>query len=141
MHNNVIIQHKVNAPLEKVWEAITNKEALKEWYQDIPDFSPKMHTEFSFYSHNGSNEHHHHCEVLEVIPHEKLKYSLTYPEITKERTLLKWELAKEGDATIVTLTHKGLENLEHLGNEFSFEKFENKWQKVLGNDLKEYVEG
>ena len=141
MHSNVIIKQKVNAPIDKVWNAITDKEQLKEWYHPIPDFSTKIHSEFSFYSNTGTEEnHHHHCEVLEVIPNEKLKFSLAYPEITKEKTLLKWELLKDGNDTWVTLTHKGLENLEHLGNEFSHEKFEKRWDKIVNEQLKNYVE-
>lgn len=30
MHSNVIIKQKVNAPVDKVWDAITVKDQLKE---------------------------------------------------------------------------------------------------------------
>lgn len=140
MHSNVIIKQKVNAPVDKVWDAITVKDQLKEWYHNIPDFSAQVHTSFSFHSDFGSEKQHHHGEILEVIPEQKLKYSWSYPDISKERTILKWELEKEGDHTLVTLTHKGLENLEHLGNDFSYEKFEKKWTQVVTHQLKSFVE-
>ena len=44
MHENVKISVKVNAPLDKVWNAITNKEQMKNWYFDVPDFEPKLAT-------------------------------------------------------------------------------------------------
>jgi uncharacterized protein YndB with AHSA1/START domain len=49
MHENVKISVKVNAPLDKVWNAITNKEQMKNWYFDVPDFEPKIGNNFSFY--------------------------------------------------------------------------------------------
>jgi uncharacterized protein YndB with AHSA1/START domain len=39
MHENVKISVKVNAPVDKVWNALTNKEQMKNWYFDIPDLN------------------------------------------------------------------------------------------------------
>ena len=110
---------------------------MKEWYFDIPDFVAEPHTEFAFY---GGGEHHHHCEVLEVVPQQKLKHTWTYPEISKEKTLVLWELEPDGEGTLVTLTHKGLENFEHLGQEFQHESFENGWNEIVTKNLKKFVE-
>jgi uncharacterized protein YndB with AHSA1/START domain len=48
MHENVKISVKVNAPVDKVWNALTNKEQMKNWYFDIPDLNQKkvMHSIF-----------------------------------------------------------------------------------------------
>ena len=35
LYDNVKISVKVNAPIEKVWDAITNREQMKEWYFNI----------------------------------------------------------------------------------------------------------
>ena len=123
MHENVKISVKVNAPLDKVWNAITNKEQMKNWYFDVPDFEPKIGNNFSFYGGDENEEYHHFCEIVDLIPNEKLKYSWTYPEISKEKTLVKWELKPENEGTIVTLTHKGLEAFEHLGENFKIHSF------------------
>lgn len=140
MHDNVIVKEKVNAPVEKVWNALTDKVQMKEWYFDIPDFAPELHTEFSFYGGSQDDKYHHHCEILEVAPQQKLKHTWTYPEISKEKTLVKWELEKDGDGTVVTLTHKGLENFDHLGKDFSHQSFENGWSEIVGKSLKSFVE-
>jgi uncharacterized protein YndB with AHSA1/START domain len=94
MHENVKISVKVNAPVDKVWNALTNKEQMKNWYFDIPDLNQKkvMH---SIFLSRVKREFHHHCEIAEVVPNEKLKHSWTYPDITKEKTLVKWELKPE----------------------------------------------
>ena len=123
MHENVKISVKVNAPLDKVWNAITNKEQMKNWYFDVPDFEPKIGNNFSFYGGDENEEYHHFCEIVDLIPNEKLKHSWTYPEISKE-----------------TLTHKGLEAFEHLGENFKIHSFRKGWEDIVGKSLKEFVE-
>ncbi len=140
MHENVKISVKVNAPLDKVWNAITNKEQMKNWYFDVPDFESKIGNNFSFYGGDENEEYHHFCEIVDLIPNEKLKHSWTYPEISKEKTLVKWELKPENEGTIVTLTHKGLEAFEHLGENFKIHSFRKGWEDIVGKSLKEFVE-
>ena len=140
MHDNVKISVKVNAPLDKVWNAITNKEQMKNWYFDVPDFEPKIGNNFSFYGGDENEEYHHFCEIVDLIPNEKLKYSWPYTEISKENTLVKWELKPENEGTIVTLTHKGLEAFEHLGENFKIHSFRKGWEDIVGKSLKEFVE-
>lgn len=140
MHENIIVKHKINASVEKVWNALTDRSQLKDWYFDIPDFEPKVHAEFNFYEPGGENKYHHRCEIVEIIPLKKLKHSWAYPEFSKDKTMVKWELSKDGDGTIVTLTHKGLENFEHLGNDFQRESFKNGWEAIIGQSLKNYLE-
>ena len=140
MHDNVVVKQKVNAPVDRVWKALTEKNQMKEWYFDIPDFVAEPHTEFAFYGGSEEDRYHHHCEVLEVIPNQKLKHTWTYPEISKEKTLVKWELEADGDGTMVTLTHKGLENFDHLGKDFETKNFEEGWNSIVTQALKDYVE-
>jgi len=34
----IVIERTYNAQIEKVWNAITNREQMKQWYFDIADF-------------------------------------------------------------------------------------------------------
>ncbi len=140
MHENVKISVKVNAPVEKVWNALTDKEEMKKWYFDIPDFELKEGFAFNFYEPGEERKFHHHCEIAEVIPQQKFKHTWTYPDVSKEKTLVKWELTPENDGTMVTLTHKGLENLHHLGEDFYIENYQKGWEEILGTSLKNFVE-
>lgn len=140
MHENIVIKQKLSAPVDKVWSAITERNQMKEWYFDIPDFKLELHHAFNFYEPGGENKYHHHGEILEIIPQSKLKHSWSYPEYSKDRTLIRWELEPQGEETLVTLTHKGLENFEHLGSDFSRESFQEGWQSIVGESLKNYVE-
>ena len=140
MHNNVIVKQRVNAPVDKVWSAITSRNQMKEWYFDIPDFELEQDNEFNFYEPGSEKKYHHHGKILEIIPEQKLKHTWAYPEFSKDKTIVKWELQQDGEETVVTLTHKGLENLEHLGGDFTKTSFENGWTEILGKSLKNYFE-
>ena len=141
MHDNVVIKQRVNAPIDKVWSALTDNAQMKNWYFDIADFNTDLHAEFSFYESGGENKYQHHGQILEVIPQEKLKYTWSYPEFSKDKTIVKWNLQDEGDKTLVILTHKGLENFEHLGEEFSKDSFDKAWTKIVSINLKNFIEG
>jgi uncharacterized protein YndB with AHSA1/START domain len=140
MHNNVVVKQRFNAPVEKVWNALTNKEQMKKWYFDIPDFELGVHNEFNFYESGEERKFHHHAEILEVIPNKKFKHTWSYPEFSKEKTIVRWELEPDDDGTIVTLTHKGLENFDHLGKDFEKRSFEQGWSEIVSKNLKEFVE-
>jgi len=51
-HEPLIIERSYNASVEKVWQAITDKEQMKQWYFDVSDFKPEVGFEFTF---NGEN--------------------------------------------------------------------------------------
>ncbi len=67
-----VIERIYNAPVEKVWKALTDKDLMKQWYFDIAAFKPEVGFEFSFDAGNDNNNYTHLCEVLEVIPEKKL---------------------------------------------------------------------
>lgn len=138
MHENVTVQQRVSAPVDKVWNALTDKAQMKEWYFDISDFELGIHKKFNFFW--PDKKYHNHGEILVVIPNEKLKNTYSYPEYSKEKSIVKWELEKDGDETVVTVTHKGLENFAHLGKDFQKESFKNGWTEILEKKLKEFVE-
>ncbi len=140
MHNNVIVKQRINAPVDKVWNAITDKALMKKWYFDIPDFELKEHHHFNFYEPGNEQKFLHQGEILEIVPGKKLKHSWTYPEISKDKTLVKWELEPDQEGTILTLTHKGLENFDHLGEQFSHGSFETGWKEIVETSLKDFVE-
>ncbi len=140
MHDNVVVKQRINASVEKVWSAITDKAQMKQWYFDISDFELKEGSSFNFYEPGDERKYHHHCEITEVIPNEKFKHSWSYPDISNEKTIVKWELEPDGDGTMITLTHKGIENFDHLGKDFQHKSFEAGWTEILGQSLKDYLE-
>ena len=136
-----IIERTYKAPVEKVWEAITDKEQTKQWYFDIPAFKPEVGTEFSF-SGTGTDgtEYIHLCKVTEVIPNKKLSHTWTYKD-QQGASLLTWELFEEGENTRVKLTHEGLESFPQDKKDFGRDSFTAGWNHIVGKSLKEFLEG
>ncbi|WP_160137548.1 SRPBCC family protein [Chryseobacterium sp. c4a] len=140
MNTPIIVQYKINAPVEKVWKALTDKNEMKSWYFDIQDFEPEVGKIFNFYEPGGENKYHHQGEVLEIIPHQKLKHTWSYPDFSEQKTTVTWDLQSDNDGTLVKLIHEDIENFKDLGEGFSRENFIGGWNAILGTSLKEYLE-
>lgn len=133
-----VIERTYNAPIERVWKAITNKEAMAQWYFEMPAFKPEVGFEFTFNGEGNGMEYHHRCTILEVNPPHKLKHTWTY-EGHEGVTIVTFELTAEGDKTRLKLTHEGIENLPNLPA-FAKENFAMGWTEIMGKLLKEFVE-
>lgn len=132
-----VIERTYNAPIEKVWNAITNKDAMKQWYFDVPEFKPEVGCEFSFEGGDGNRTFLHLCKVTEVIPGKKITHSWRY-DGEEGNSFVTWELFEEGDKTRVKLTHAGLETFPPKP-EFARTNFETGWTQILGTSLLEFL--
>ncbi|MDP9961794.1 SRPBCC family protein [Chryseobacterium lathyri] len=140
MNTPITVQYKINAPVEKVWNALTDKKEMKSWYFDIQDFTLETERVFNFYEPGGAKEYHHQCQILEIIPNKKLKHTWSYPELSDAVTTVTWELQKEDIGTLVTLTHEHIEGFDSLGENFSVKSFTEGWNGIIGKSMKEYLE-
>ncbi len=128
------------SPADKVWAALTNKQQMKKWYFDIPDFELKEGAVFNFYE-SEARQFHHRGTVKEVVPNQKLSHTWTHPSHSKGESLLTWELQPQGDKTIVTLTHEGIENFADAGPDFSKANYEMGWDAILNIQLRNHLYG
>lgn len=136
----IVVEKIVNASTSKVWKAITNKEEMKQWYFDIPEFDPVTGFQFMFYGGDENNQYAHFCEIKEVIPEKKLSYSWSYENVPVE-TLVTFELFDEGsNKTKVRLTHSGVENFPADRPELAKENFDEGWNQIIGTSLLGYFE-
>jgi len=126
--------------LADLWQAITNKDNMKEWFFEIPNFTMEIGGEFEFYRHNKREDSLHHCQVLDVIPNELFKFTWRHPKQSKGTSIITWRLIPRGGATTLHLTHEGLENFHDAGEQFSQLRFENGWNYLLGESLNKYVD-
>ena len=134
-----IIERTFNAPIDKVWKAITDKEQMKKWYFDLSDFRPEVGFEFRFPGQGSKGEQYMHlCKITDVIPGKKLRYSWSYVGY-EGMSYVTFELFDEGDATRVKLMHEGLETFPSLPD-FAPESFAAGWTEIIGTNLKKYVE-
>lgn len=138
MDNQVLIlEQELNAPVELVWRAITEKELMKKWYFDLLDFKPEVGFKFQFEGGEENKRYLHLCEVLEVIPLKKLKYSWKYKGYTG-LSFVTFELSSQGEKTKIKLTHEGLETFTNP--DFRRENFEGGWKYLIHESLKEFLE-
>lgn len=140
MNTPITVQFKINAPIEKVWKALTNKNEMKNWYFDIPDFELEVGKQFNFYEPGDEKKYHHQGEILEIISHQKLKHSWSYPEFSNEKTIVNWEIQPADGETIVTLIHENIDNFKEFGENFSRESFTEGWNGIIGQSLRQYLE-
>lgn len=135
-----VIERVLNAPCEKVWKAITDKEQMKQWYFDLKDFRPVVGFEFEFSGGPDGRTYLHLCKILEVVEGRKLKHSWKYQGHEGE-SFVTWELIPEGNSkTKVVLTHEGLETFPINNPDFAKSNFEAGWTHIVGTSLKEFAE-
>lgn len=143
MNNNnpIIIERVYNVPIQKVWHAITDKAAMKEWYFDLAEFKPEVGFEFSFNGKGKEGEDYLHlCKITQVIKEKKLQYSWRYDGF-EGISYVTFELFAEGSNTKVRLTHEGIESFPATtNNAFAKENFMEGWTWLIGTGLKEFLE-
>ena len=136
----LVLERTFNAPIDKVWKAIADKDNMKQWYFDLAEFRPEVGFEFQF---TGGTEEHsylHLCRITEVVPGRKLTYSWRY-EGYAGNSFVTFELFAEGDKTRLKLTHAGLETFPASNPDLRRENFEAGWTQIIGTNLKNYLEG
>ncbi|TAK53156.1 MAG: SRPBCC domain-containing protein [Bacteroidetes bacterium] len=134
-----VIERTFNAPVSKVWKAITDKSEMKQWYFDLAEFKPEVGFEFQFRGGTEECQYLHLCKITEVISGKKLTYSWRYDGY-EGISFVTFELFAEGDRTKVKLTHAGLETFPASNKDFAKGNFVEGWTAIIGTSLKEYVE-
>jgi uncharacterized protein YndB with AHSA1/START domain len=134
-----VIERTLNAPIEKVWSAITDKEQMKQWYFDLAEFKPEVGFEFQFEGGSEEKTYLHLCKITEVVAGKKLAYSWRY-EGYEGYSVVTFELFPEGSATRIKLTHEGLESFPQNNRDFAKESFSQGWTHIIGTSLPNFVE-
>ncbi|HEU0109685.1 MAG TPA: SRPBCC domain-containing protein [Flavisolibacter sp.] len=134
-----VIERSFNAGIKTVWQAITEKEQMKQWYFDLQEFKPEVGFQFSFEGHKDGITYLHLCQVTEVIPGKKLTYSWKYHGY-EGLSYVTFELFEETQTrTRLKLTHAGLETFPN-NPDFARECFAEGWTSIIGTFLKNYLE-
>jgi len=133
-----VIERTYNATAEKVWQAITDKNQMKQWYFDLKEFKPEVGFEFQFYGGTPEKQWLHLCKVTEVIPMKKLTYSWRYDNY-EGNSFVTFELFPEENKTRLKLTHSALETFPDIP-ELRKENFAKGWTSLIGTSLNEFLE-
>src|SRR6185503_7064588 len=101
----ILIERTYPAPVERVWQALTDNTEMKQWYFDLAEFKPEVGFEFTFEGGPEDRKYIHHCKITEVTINKKLTYSWLY-EGYPGISFVTFELFDEGGQTRVRLTHE-----------------------------------
>src|SRR5687768_9790784 len=108
-----VMERTFNAPVGKVWKALTDTKDMKQWYFDLKEFRPEVGFKFQFDAGEEGKKFRHLCEVTEAVVNRKLAYTWRY-DGHKGNSIVTFELFPEGDKTRLKLTHAGLETFPPL---------------------------
>ena len=136
----LVVERTFNAPIQRVWTAITDRHQMKEWYFDLEEFKAEKGFKFQFTGGDDQVQYLHECELLQAEPPHKLSYSWAYPEY-QGYSVLTWELFEEGEnRTRLRLTHDGLESFPQDNPNFRVESFTGGWNYFVNEALPAFVE-
>lgn len=125
-----------NSP-QAIWKALTTGELMARWLMEPVGFQPLEGTRFTYQTTAaGKWDGTIRCEVLEVVPNERLSYSWVGGDETNEgygsrlETVVTFDLSAVEGGTRLRLTHSGF-RLPH--NKSAFENMSKGWPSVVQN--------
>jgi uncharacterized protein YndB with AHSA1/START domain len=134
------IEQTYQATASMVWKAITDKDEMKLWYFDLPEFMPAVGSEFRFMGGPAEDRQYKHiCRVTEVVPYQEIAYTWQYDGYQGSSTVT-FELFDEGEQTHLRLTHEGLQTFPADNPDFAKKNFVEGWAWIIGTSLKEFLE-
>jgi len=134
----LVIERTFNAPVARVWKALTDVEQMRQWYFELKEFKPEVGFEFEFSVEHKDMNYHHLCKITEVIPQKKLVHTWRYKG-HEGNSLVTFELFAEGNKTRLKLTHDGLDSFPKT-SAFARENFKQGWTAITA-ELQEFLEG
>ncbi|HEY4205943.1 MAG TPA: SRPBCC domain-containing protein [Puia sp.] len=138
-NESFVIERVYEAPVARVWKAISDKDEMRQWYFNVSDFQAEPGFEFQFEGHNEGRTYVHLCKVTEVVAGRKLRYSWSYKGY-EGLSFVTFELFAEGNKTRLKLTHEGLETFPAIAD-FKKENFATGWTALIGEFLPNYLQG
>lgn len=134
----IIIERTFLSPIANVWQAITDKDSMKQWYFDFEAFRPDVGFEFQFMGGKDDRQYLHLCKITEAVPNKKLAYSWRYDGY-EGISFVTFEVTGAGDSTTLKLTHSGLESFPSTNPDFAKENFVEGWTHLIGTSLKTFL--
>ena len=134
----IVLERTFNAPVARVWKALTDVDQMRQWYFDLKEFKPQIGFEFEFIVEHEGNTYHHLCRVTDVVPEKKIAYTWRYKGEPGD-SLVAFELFGEGNKTRMKVTHTGIETFPKTPA-YARKNFEIGWTQLIGSELKQFVE-
>lgn len=135
----VIIEKTYDAPIDAVWNAITDAALMQEWYFTLDAFKPEKGFKFKFPGQGSKGQAYMHlCEITEITPFKKLQYSWQYEGIPGY-SLVTFELSENDKKTHLKLTHHGLGTFPKDNSDFERGSFKGGWTELITKLLNDFL--
>lgn len=122
---------------EKIWQALTDAALIGRWMMVPTGFEAKQGKEFTFQTKAaGAWDGVIRCQVLEVVPYERLVYSWRSGHAGNVGygapldTVVTWTLRAVANGTRLRIVHSGFELPK---NDTAYSSMGAGWKKVVGN--------
>ncbi len=135
----VVVKQSFNVSAERLWEAITNIDEMREWFfPNIPEFEPKIGFNTKFTVTNEGRDFPHLWEITEVIPQKLIIYNWKYEGYPGD-SFVKFEIEERENQTILKLEFEVTEDFPDNIPEFKRESCIGGWQYFINQSLKNYL--
>jgi uncharacterized protein YndB with AHSA1/START domain len=133
--HEIVVDDVFPHTLDVVWKTLTTPELMGRWLKMPTGFAPKVGTRFTYQTTPaGEWDGVIHCQVLEVIPNERLAYAWTGGHEgnvgygSRLDTVVTFVLSAVDNGTRLRLVHSGFVLPK---NEAAFKNMSNGWTKVV----------
>jgi uncharacterized protein YndB with AHSA1/START domain len=120
---------------EVIWQALTSGELIGRWLMMPTGFEPMAGSHFTFQTTPaGEWDGRIHCEVLEIVPNQRLSYAWKGGHEgndgygSKLETVVTFSLSKAETGTRLRLTHSGF---VLPANDIAYRNMSEGWKKVV----------
>lgn len=137
----VVVEQIFNTSVDKLWNAITRHEEMKQWFFDnIKEFKAEAGFKTKFPVQSGVRVFTHLWKIVEVVPFQKIIYNWKYEEYPGD-SFVTFELFEQGDQVRLKLTTDIVKDFPDDIPEFSRESCVGGWNYFIRGNLKSYMAG
>ncbi len=135
----VVVEERFNAPVERVWQAITEVDEMKKWFfENIPSFKTEVGFETQFNVENDGRDFLHLWRVVDAVPMKRIALNWKYSGYAGD-SVVTFELSVESDSTRLQLKHEATENFPGDIPEFTRESCARGWEYFIKDRLAQFL--
>jgi uncharacterized protein YndB with AHSA1/START domain len=135
----MVVERTFDAPVEKVWKAITEGEQMMHWFmKELKSFKAEVGFETEFTVHHEGKDYPRLSKVLELVPERKLSVEWKFGGMSGV-SVATMELFAKGGKTRLLLTHEGVDSFPQDKPDFRRGSFQAGWKAIIGEQLAEYL--
>lgn len=136
MDKPFVLEAYFDATTEKVWQALTDLQAMKAWYfPQLKSFQPLVGFDMEF--DDDGSLYKKQWRVTQMVTGRMWAHNWDYIGYPGSSEVI-FEVFKMGDGTRLRLTHTGLTSFPNDPH-FSPHRFEEGWQRLIADNLKHFL--